>query len=71
MTIDKKFIPNSWPTNQYFGLTEEMQIENLGLYDCWDDLEYHIALDSYLFVWTRKDLINFISRAVIILNRKY
>ena len=67
---EKKWIESNWPVNQYFGIDESMKIHDLGLYDCWEDLEYEVNLDQFVWVFTRKELANFISRAVIILNRK-
>ena len=46
---------------QFFALEDSCMLVYLGEYDCWDDLEYDVNTDKYVFVWTRNSFYDFIS----------
>lgn len=55
-------------SEEYFAIADSGVLVKLGTYDCWDDLEYEVNVDKYVWVWTRSSFCHFLSYGVMLLS---
>ncbi len=55
-------------SEQYFGIDDSGILHEIGVYDCWDDMEYEINVDKYVWIWTRESFTQFLSYGVMLLK---
>ena len=55
-------------SEEYYGIDDSGILTFIGVYDCWDDLEYEVNVDKYVWVWTRSSFSNFLSYGVQLLG---
>ena len=65
---EKKEIDRAWPATEYFGIDDSGVLHSLGVYDCWDDLEYDQNIDKYNWIWTKKSFTHFLSYGIMLLG---
>lgn len=53
---------------EYFGMREDGVLTPLGVYDCWDDLEYDVDIDTYVYVWTKTTFTQMLSYGIMLLG---
>ena len=53
---------------EYFGIDDSGILCSLGSYDCWDDLEYDVNVDKYVWVWTKESFTHFLSYGTMLLG---